>query len=81
MGVVPPDDTRGAVAVTEPTPVLAMEIVPEPLVTVMPVPAVSLPRVYPDPLPINSWPLPGSVPKPVPPLTTAVIPVPVPVMA
>ena len=69
--VVPPEKDT--------TPELATVIVPAALVTVMPLLAVSVLRVYPVPLPINNWPLVGTVPSPVPPLVTGVMPVPPPV--
>jgi hypothetical protein len=61
------------------TPELATVIVPDALVTVMPLLAVSVLRVYPVPLPINNWPLVGMVDSPVPPLVTGITPVPDPI--
>ena len=68
--VVPPENDN--------TPVLAMVIVPAPLVTDMPEPAPRVLRVYPVPLPISNCPSVGIVVRPVPPLVTGITPVPVP---
>ncbi len=40
----------------------------------MPLPAVSVAKLNPEPLPINSWPFVGVADKPVPPLATASVP-------
>ena len=67
---VPPTD------VTVPLLSAAIDIVPVPLVTVIPVPPVSvaLAKVFPVVLPINSWPLVYEV-WPVPPSFTDSVPV------
>ena len=70
-GVVPPLDTTGAVPVTDVTPVFAIVIAPEVLVTEIPVPAVKVARVNPEPLPISNAPFAGVVVNPVPPEATA----------
>ena len=81
-GVVPPDDTTGAVPVTEVTVppldglVLVMVIDPAALVTDIPVPAVTVVLTKPTPvLPISICPFVGAVVRPVPPLATATVPV------
>ena len=76
-GVVPPEETTGAVPVTDvtPVPLAAIVIEPEALVIVTPVPAVNVVRVNPVPLPISSAPFAGVVVNPVPPLATATVPV------
>ena len=71
--VVPPEKDN--------TPELATVIAPAALVTVMPLLAVSVLRVYPELLPINNWPLVGIADSPVPPLVTGIMPVPVPTMS
>ena len=53
--------------VMEVTPVLAMVIEPDALVTLIPVPGVNVPRVNPEPLPISIAPFAGVVVNPVPP--------------
>ena len=45
------------------------------LVTLMPLPAVSVANVYPLPLPISNWPLVGVVFRLVPPAATGTVPV------
>lgn len=70
------DTEMPAPAILDKTPVLATVIVPSPLVTEIPTPVPNVLREYPVPLPINSWPLVGIVPKPVPPASTGTIPVP-----
>ena len=75
---VAPDTEMPVPAILVSTPVLATVIVPKPLVTEIPTPVPNVLREYPVPLPINSWPLVGIVPKPVPPEVTGIIPVPVP---
>ena len=78
-GAVPPEDTIGAVPVTEvtvpPEPVAAIVIPPALLVIVTPEPAVRVVRVNPVPLPMSSIPLEGEIAKPVPPFATEIIPV------
>ena len=78
-GVVPPDETIGAVpetlVIVPPLPVAAMVMLPAELVIEIFEPAVSVVRVNPDPLPISNAPLAGVVVKPVPPLATASVPV------
>ena len=59
----------------EPPPVEAMVIEPEPLVTDIPVPAVSVALVNPVPFPMSSCPLVGVLVKPVPPLAIGNVPV------
>ena len=77
-GVVPPEETIGAVPVTEvtvpPEPVAAIVIPPELLVIVTPEPAVRVARVNPIPLPMSSAPFAGVVAKPVPPFATPTSP-------
>ena len=52
----------------------ATVIVPDPSVIVMPVPSVSVAKVYPEPLPIRSCPLVGVAERFVPPLATGKTP-------
>ena len=73
------DTEMPVLAMLDKTPVLATVTVPEPLVTEMPAPYPNVLRVYPEPLPISSWPLVGIVPNPVPPEVTGRTPEPVPV--
>ena len=53
--------------VTVPPPLAAIEIDPAPLVIVMPLPAVSVVRVNPVPLPMSNAPFAGVEERPVPP--------------
>jgi hypothetical protein len=80
-GVVPPLDTTGAVPVTDVTVppldglVFVTVIAPDALVMEMPVPADSVVRVNPDPLPMSNAPFAGVDVRPVPPLATGRVPV------
>jgi hypothetical protein len=53
----------------------AKVIVPTPLVTVIPEPAVIVLNAKPDSFPINNWPLVGVADKPVPPFNIGLMPV------
>jgi hypothetical protein len=80
-GVLPPLDTTGAVPVTDVTVppldglVFVTVIAPDALVMEIPVPADSVVRVNPDPLPMSNAPFAGVDVKPVPPLATGSVPV------
>jgi hypothetical protein len=80
-GVVPPLDTTGAVPVTDVTVppldglVFVTVIAPDALVMEIPVPADSVVRVNPDPLPMSNAPFAGVDVRPVPPLATGSVPV------
>lgn len=67
--------TVAATLETVPPPDAAIVMEPDALVTVMPVPAVSVARVKPVPLPMFSAPFAGVVVRPVPPLATPSVPV------
>ena len=75
-GVVPPLDTTGAVPVTDVTVppldglVFVTVIAPDALVMEIPVPADSVVRVNPDPLPMSNAPFAGVDVRPVPPEAT-----------
>ena len=76
-GVFPPLDTTGAVPVTDVTVppldglVFVTVIAPDALVMEIPVPADSVVRVNPDPLPMSNAPFAGVDVRPVPPEATA----------
>ena len=56
-------------------PVAAIEMLPAPLVMLIPDPAVNVVRVKPVPLPMSIWPFVGVLVRPVPPFATATVPV------
>ena len=82
LGVTPPEDDTGEVAVTEPTPAFgALMLMPPGVFTIrIFAPAVKVARVKPVPLPISNCPFDGVDDKPVPPLATPTTPVTLPAL-